>query len=59
MGWGTIAYIEKCFVLLMIDGIAPGTKGLYWVLKKKKFRRKNKINLQWKHLKMKQHPALT
>jgi CDP-diacylglycerol--glycerol-3-phosphate 3-phosphatidyltransferase len=36
MGWGTIAYIEKCFVLLMIDEIAPGTKGLYWVVKKKR-----------------------
>lgn len=36
MGWGTIAYIEKCFVLMMIDEIAPGNKGLYWVLKKKR-----------------------
>ena len=36
MGWGTIAYIEKCFVLMMIDEITPDNKGLYWVLKKKR-----------------------
>jgi CDP-diacylglycerol--glycerol-3-phosphate 3-phosphatidyltransferase len=36
LGWGTLAYLEKCFVLLTIDEIAPGSKGLYWVLKKKR-----------------------
>jgi phosphatidylglycerophosphate synthase len=29
-----LAYIEKIFVLLKIDDIRPGVKGLYWLLKK-------------------------
>jgi cardiolipin synthase (CMP-forming) len=34
IGWGIIAYIEKIFVLLKIEDIKPGVKGLYWLLKK-------------------------
>lgn len=36
LGWGTIAYIEKIFVLLKTDDIRPGLKGLYWVMKNQK-----------------------
>jgi cardiolipin synthase (CMP-forming) len=35
IGWGIVAYVEKIFVLLKIDDIKPGIKGLYWLLKKK------------------------
>lgn len=35
MGWAVLGYIEKTFVLFAIDDIAPGTKGLYWVMKRK------------------------
>jgi CDP-diacylglycerol--glycerol-3-phosphate 3-phosphatidyltransferase len=34
VGWGVIAYIEKIFVLLRLDDIKIGVKGLYWLLKK-------------------------
>ncbi|TCO07447.1 CDP-alcohol phosphatidyltransferase family protein [Natronoflexus pectinivorans] len=33
LGWGTIAYIEKVFVLFKLDDIRIGVKGLYWLLK--------------------------
>jgi cardiolipin synthase (CMP-forming) len=33
VGWGTIAYIEKIFVLLKLDDIKFDVKGLYWLLK--------------------------
>ncbi|NQU54425.1 MAG: CDP-alcohol phosphatidyltransferase family protein [Bacteroidetes bacterium] len=33
IGWGLIAYIEKIFVLLKLDDIKVGIKGLYWLLK--------------------------
>ena len=33
LGWGTIAYIEKIFVLLKLDDIKFDVKGLYWLLK--------------------------
>lgn len=33
VGWGLVAYIEKIVVLLKIDEIKIGVKGLYWVLK--------------------------
>lgn len=36
IGWGTLAYIEKIFVLLKTDDIQPGLKGLYWIIKNKK-----------------------
>lgn len=32
--WGTIAYTEKIFVLLKLDDIKIGVKGLYWLMKK-------------------------
>lgn len=35
LGVGIVAYIEKLFVLLSINEIKEGTKGLYWVLKEK------------------------
>jgi cardiolipin synthase (CMP-forming) len=35
VGWGVLAYIEKIFVLLTIDDIKPGIKGLYWLKAKK------------------------
>ncbi len=34
VGWGVIAYIEKIFVLFVLDDIKIGVKGLYWLLKK-------------------------
>lgn len=34
LGWGVLAYIEKIFVLLKLDDIKIGVKGLYWLLKK-------------------------
>ncbi len=33
VGWGVIAYIEKILVLLKLDDIKIGVKGLYWVMK--------------------------
>lgn len=35
VGWGVIAYIEKTLVLLWLDDIRGGVKGLYWLIKKK------------------------
>lgn len=34
VGWGVIAYTEKIFVLLRLDDIRIGVKGLYWLVKK-------------------------
>ncbi len=34
--WGIIAYTEKIFVLLKLDDIKIGVKGLYWLMKKEK-----------------------
>lgn len=36
VGWGLIAYTEKIFVLLKIDDIKIGVKGLYWVMRNDK-----------------------
>lgn len=36
VGWGVIAYIEKIFVLLRLDDIRPGVKGLFWLMKSSK-----------------------
>ena len=36
IGWGLFAYIEKTLVLLWLDDIKIGVKGLYWVIKSKK-----------------------
>lgn len=33
IGWGAIAYIEKIMVLLKLDDIKIGVKGLYWLMK--------------------------
>jgi len=33
VGWGVVAYIEKIFVLLKLDDIRIGVKGLYWLMK--------------------------
>jgi CDP-diacylglycerol--glycerol-3-phosphate 3-phosphatidyltransferase len=35
-GWGILSYIEKTAVLFLLDDIAPNTKGLYWLLKRKR-----------------------
>lgn len=35
IGWGIIAYTEKIFVLLKLDDIKIGVKGLYWLIKSK------------------------
>ncbi len=35
VGWGVVAYIEKIFVLLWLDDIRIGVKGLYWLMRKK------------------------
>lgn len=37
-GWGILAYVEKTAVLFLLDDIAPGTKGLYWVLARRRAR---------------------
>lgn len=34
--WGIVAYSEKILVLLKLDDIRIGVKGLYWLLKKQK-----------------------
>lgn len=34
VGWGVIAYVEKIIVLLRLDDIKIGVKGLYWLIKK-------------------------
>lgn len=39
VGWGVIAYTEKIFVLLKLDDIKTGVKGLYWLIKKEKGRK--------------------
>jgi CDP-diacylglycerol--glycerol-3-phosphate 3-phosphatidyltransferase len=36
VGWGVIAYTEKIFVLLKLDDIRIGVKGLYWVIQREK-----------------------
>jgi len=36
VGWGVIAYIEKIIILLKLDDIKIGVKGLYWLMKKPK-----------------------
>lgn len=36
VGWGIIAYIEKILVLLWLDDIKIGVKGLYWLIKKER-----------------------
>jgi cardiolipin synthase (CMP-forming) len=36
IGLGILAYSEKILVLMKLDDIRPGVKGLYWVLKKSK-----------------------
>lgn len=33
VGWGLLAYIEKILVLLRLDDIRIGVKGLYWLIK--------------------------
>ncbi len=33
IGWGIVAYIEKILVLLRLDDIRPGVKGLCWLMK--------------------------
>lgn len=33
VGWGVLAYIEKILVLLRLDKIKSGVKGLYWLMK--------------------------
>lgn len=34
VGWGVVAYIEKILVLLVLDDIRIGVRGLYWLKKK-------------------------
>lgn len=34
--WGIVAYTEKIFVLLRLDDIRSGVKGLYWLIKSEK-----------------------
>jgi CDP-diacylglycerol--glycerol-3-phosphate 3-phosphatidyltransferase len=36
--WGIIAYTEKIFVLVRLDDIRSGVKGLYWLLKEERNR---------------------
>lgn len=41
IGWGVIAYIEKILVLIQLDDIKLGVKGLYWLLEEKKTKGKS------------------
>lgn len=41
IGWGVIAYIEKILVLIQLDDIKLGVKGLYWLLEEKKSKGKS------------------
>jgi cardiolipin synthase len=36
IGWGVVAYIEKILVLLKLNDIKIGVKGIYWLLKTQK-----------------------
>ena len=36
IGWGVVAYVEKIFVLLKLDDIRIGVKGLYWLMKEER-----------------------
>lgn len=36
VGWGILAYVEKILVLLKLDDIRIGVKGLYWLLRENK-----------------------
>lgn len=36
VGWGVFAYIEKIFVLLRLNDIRIGVKGLYWLIQSEK-----------------------
>lgn len=36
--WGAIAYFEKIIVLIRLDRIRSGVKGLYWLLKENKIK---------------------
>ena len=36
LGWGFLAYVEKILVLLRLDDIRSGVKGLHWLLKKER-----------------------
>ncbi len=36
VGWGIIAYTEKILILLKLDDIRSGVKGLYWLNKEQK-----------------------
>lgn len=36
IGWGAVAYFEKCLVLLRLDDIKRGVKGLYWLIQAQK-----------------------
>lgn len=36
LAWGVVAYTEKILVLLKLDDIKRGVKGLYWLLKEQK-----------------------
>lgn len=33
IGWGILAYIEKILVLIRLDDIRSGVKGLYWMIR--------------------------
>jgi cardiolipin synthase (CMP-forming) len=43
IGWGIIAYIEKILVLLRLNDIKSGVKGLYWLVKKEKQHQNNRF----------------
>lgn len=36
ISWGIVAYIEKIFILIRLDNIKTGVKGLYWLIKEQK-----------------------
>jgi cardiolipin synthase (CMP-forming) len=43
VGWGVVAYLEKIVVLMKVDEIKPGIKGLYWLLKKRDLIHENEL----------------
>lgn len=46
VGWGVLAYLEKIFVLLRLDDIRIGVKGLYWLMREEKALGPGRVDVQ-------------
>jgi CDP-diacylglycerol--glycerol-3-phosphate 3-phosphatidyltransferase len=44
IAWGVLAYIEKILVLLRLDDVKIGVKGLYWLMKDEKNNSFNEVS---------------